>query len=761
MEALSPPHAAAHSAAGLPVAPRPLPAGHAWPLGATVDGDSVNFALYAANAYSVDLCLFDDSGAHETARYALAGRSAGVWHGRLPNGWAGAGAGPVYGYRVHGPWLPDRGHRFNRHKLLLDPWAREIVGRFEWRPEHSGIDPRHPQQMDTRDNGANALKARVIDDRFDWQGDHHPLIAPADLVIYEAHVKGFTKLHPDVPEGVRGTYAGMGSPAAVSHLKRMGITAVCLLPVHQHIDEQRLSEFGLSNYWGYNTIGFFCPDPRYATRPDGTTARAEFRGMVRALHAAGIEVILDVVYNHSAEGDEFGPTLSWRGIDNAGSYRLLSGHRAHYENITGCGNTLDIRRPRVLQLVMDSLRYWVQEMHVDGFRFDLATVLGRGRDEFDSESAFFLAVAQDPVLAGVKMIAEPWDIGPGGYQVGHYPRGWFEWNDKFRDTVRAFWLGSDCTRGELAQRLCASSDLFQARNRAPNESVNYVISHDGFSLRDLVSYDMRHNEANGENNRDGHNHNLNWNCGCEGETDDPDVLALRGRLVRALLATNVLAQGTPMLAAGSELGHTQQGNNNPYCQDNAISWLDWPGADADLQAFTARLVALRRELRPLADHWYTGLADARGTHDLTWLRRTGQPLESDHWNNPSRRVLGALIGAPTATAAAGAPGAAARPLLLIFNAEDEDAHFVLPAGRWRALLDTAQPTGESRWVGAYRFPSRSRTVALLARDPLPLPAFAPSDAASIAGASNGIAPGTGIVTSTHAPIDTAAGARPA
>lgn len=675
-------------------------AGRAWPLGATVDGDSVNFALHAANAYSVELCLFDAAGEIETARWPLPGRSGGVWHGRLPQ----AGAGLVYGYRVHGPWLPDRGHRFNRHKLLLDPYAREIVGRYEWRPEHFGTDLLHPQHMDMRDNAPWAQKARVVAERPDWQGDARPEHAATDLVIYEAHVKGATRLHPGVPEALRGTYAGFGHPAMVAHLRTLGITAVCLLPVHEHIDEHRLAQLGLSNYWGYNTIGFFCPNPRYATHHDGATARAEFRSMVRALHAAGIEVLLDVVYNHSAEGDERGPTLSWRGIDNAGSYRLPPQNRAHYENITGTGNAFDIRQPRILQLVMDSLRYWVQEMHVDGFRFDLASVLGRGSDRFDRESAFFLAVAQDPVLAGARLIAEPWDIGPGGYQLGQYPRGWYEWNDRFRDTMRAFWLGGDSTRGEFAQRLCASSDLFQARNRAPSESINYIVSHDGYNLRDLVSYDMRHNEANGEDNRDGHGHNLSWNCGIEGSTDDPDVLALRARLQRTLIAVNLLAQGTPMLAAGCEIGHTQQGNNNPYCQDNAISWLAWDSADATLLAFTRHVIALRQSLKPLGDRWYTGIADARGVYDLSWLRRNGQTPEWRHWNHHSRRVIGALIGAP---------GAGGPPLLAIFNAEDEDTPFTLPRGRWRALLDSAQADGRSSWVGEGRFDSRARTVALL------------------------------------------------
>ena len=688
----------------LPGPPVSLEAGRAWPLGAHVTHGGVNFAVFSAHATRIELCLFDADGIRERARIPLPAQTADVHHGFLP----GAEAGLVYGLRAHGSWRPDRGHRFNPHKLLLDPWAREIVGRFDWHDSHFGADDAHPHHMDMADNVAHALKARVVDDHFDWDGDSPPATALVDTVLYEMHVRGFTQRLPGVPEALRGSYAGLASDAAIKHLRHLGITAVSLLPVQQLIDEQRLVGMGLRNYWGYNTIGFFCPEPRYAAGTTGRQVRDEFRHMVQALHAAGIEVILDVVFNHTAETNETGPTISWRGLDNLSWYRPAPGQFEHCENYSGCGNTLDIRHPRALQFVMDSLRYWVQEMHVDGFRFDLAPVLGRGDAGFDREAPFFKAVAQDPVLAGIKLIAEPWDIGPGGYQVGQFPRGWLEWNDHFRDTVRAFWLGGDCTRGEFAQRLCASSDLLQPRRRAPAESVNYVVSHDGFCLADLVSYDMRHNEANLEGNRDGHGHNLSWNCGWEGPTSDPEVLGLRARLQRALLATTLLAQGTPMLAAGSELGHSQGGNNNPYCQDNELSWIDWDRADTALIDFTAHVVALRKRLLPLANRWYTGLADARGVHDLSWLRRSGETPSVDEWTNRTSRIVGAWIGTP---------GRGEQPLLLLINARDFDATFVLPPGRWCGELDTGEDDGAFRTVinDGVPFMLRARTLVLMSQ----------------------------------------------
>ena len=688
-----------------------LTTGRPWPLGASFDGQGVNFAIHSGNAQALELCLYDAEGMTETARMALPAHTADIWHGYLP----GAQPGLVYGLRAHGPWRPDRGHRFNPFKLLLDPYAREIVGDFTWRDAHFGADLHHPLHMDTADNAAYALKARVVFERPDWAGDAAPLVPLADTVLYELHVKGFSSLNPAIPPEQRGTYAGLAHPASIDHLKRLGVTAVSLLPVHYALDEQRLVAMGLSNYWGYNTLGFFCPAPRLASQTEGAATREEFRAMVRALHAAGIEVILDVVYNHTAETDERGPTLSFRGLDNAGYYRLPPEQRALYVNDTGCGNTLDIRQPRVLQLVMDSLRHWVSDMHVDGFRFDLAPVLGRGDQGFDPGGAFFTAVAQDPVLSRVKMIAEPWDIGPGGYQVGGFPRGWMEWNDKFRDAMRSFWVpaaagqGGATVRGDFAQRLCGSSDLYQPRNRAPSESVNYVVSHDGFTLRDLVSYDQRHNEANGESNRDGHGHNISFNCGVEGESSDPQVLALRGRLRRALLATTLLAQGTPLLAAGDELGHTQGGNNNPYCQDNPTTWIDWSQADGDLIDFCAHVSSLRRQALPFGNHWYSGLSDPLGLHDLTWLQADGTPLAGSAWQDTGQRVLGCLVGKP---------GRAKAPLLLLVNGGTVDADFMLPAGVWRGFLDSAHPRGSSRWYdqGEQAYPLPALSVSLLAAD---------------------------------------------
>ncbi len=678
--------------------------GQPWPLGAHWDGHGVNIAVFSAHAQRVELCLYDTSNPddhRELQRITLPGHSHDVWHGYLP----GAAPGLVYGLRAHGPWRPERGHRFNPNKLLLDPHAREIVGRFEWRDEHFGADRLHPAHMDASDNGAWALKARVVDPRYDWGDDRH-LHRPLDeTVLYELHVKGFTKLNPDVPDPLRGTYAGLASDAAIAHLRQLGVTALSLLPVHQHIDEQRLVGMGLVNYWGYNTIGFFCPEPTLASGADGLSSRDEFRAMVRRLHAAGIEVILDVVYNHSAESDELGPTISWRGLDNASCYRLPPHACGHYENHTGTGNTFDLRHPRIVQMVLDSLRFWAGEMHVDGFRFDLAPVLGRGHHGFDRHAAFFTALAQDPLLSRLKMIAEPWDIGPGGYQVGGFPAGWLEWNDRFRDTMRAFWVEGHGNRGDFALRLCGSSDIFQPRGRAPVESVNYVVSHDGFTLRDLVSYANKHNEANGENNRDGHGHNHSANFGAEGPRDDPAINALRGRVARALLASTLLSQGTPMLAAGDEFGHTQQGNNNPYCQDNTITWLDWSGADADLIAFTSRVIALRAQALPLGARWYDGLADRLGLHDLAWVRTDGSELQGDEWRQPDGRVFGCLIGRP---------GRAKTPLLMLINGDPEAKDFMLPGGVWESVLDTSQPRGTSGWRGQggtlFALPARSVVV---------------------------------------------------
>jgi glycogen debranching enzyme GlgX len=670
--------------------------GRPWPLGAHFDGKGINFAVFSAHAQAVDLCLFDSHGTQELARLRLRGHTGDIWHGYLPN----AQPGLVYGLRASGPWRPDRGHRFDASKLLLDPYARDIVGEFIWTDEHFAPDRQHPRHLETRDNATVALKARVVHDSFDWGDDHPPATPLAKSIIYECHVKGLTHTHPGVPDKLRGTYAGLGHPITVNHLKALGVTAVSLLPVHYHLSEERLIDMGLSNYWGYNTLGFFCLNPRLASGQDQLSPRDEFRTMVRNLHAAGLEVILDVVFNHTAEADHSGPTLSFRGLDNASYYRLVPNDLNHCENFSGCGNTLDIRHPRVLQLVMDSLRYWITDMHVDGFRFDLATVLGRTDTGFSAQAGFFAAVAQDPVLCRVKMIAEPWDIGPGGYQVGQFPRGWLEWNDHFRDSMRRFWVqsvasphaaGSGGTLGEFAMRLCGSSDLYQARKRDPAESVNYVISHDGFTLLDLLSYNHRHNLANGENNRDGQGNNLNFNCGVEGPSSEPQVRQLRQLLQRALLATNLLAQGTPMLCAGDELGHSQGGNNNPYCQDNAVTWIDWSQVDADLLAFTQHVISLRQRLQPFANAWYSGIADADGIYDLSWWNADGSVLQGSAWQLPQSRALGCLIGKP---------GAAGSPLLLLVNNADHSERFVLPRGQWQGLLDTSHPLGLADWQGA-------------------------------------------------------------
>ena len=690
MDALKRRHGATTRAASVAWLP-----GRPWPLGASWDGHGVNFAVFSSGASRIELCIFDAKGQHETQRLLLTQRTNDIWHGYL----SGAAPGLVYGLRADGPWRPDRGQLFNPAKLLLDPYARELVGQFTWRAEQFGADRRFPLHRDAQDNAACALKARVVHDAFDWGDDQRPHVAPADTVLYELHVKGFSRLQEALPQPLRGTFAGLAHPVSIAHLKRLGVSSVSLLPVFYALDEERLVQMGLHNYWGYNTIAFFCVDPALAVHANATRPRDEFRSMVRSLHAAGIEVLLDVVFNHSAEGDERGPTISLRGLDNAAYYRLLPDTPSRYENHSGCGNTLDIRHPAVLRLVLDSLRYWVTQMHVDGFRFDLAPVLGRGDHGFSRDSAFFTAIAQDPVLSGVKLIAEPWDIGAGGYQLGGFPRGWMEWNDRFRDTLRSFWLGGhrspdsphgSTTRAEFAMRLCGSSDIYQARHRPPADSVNFVTAHDGFTLRDLVSYNERHNKANGESNRDGHGHNLSFNCGVEGDSTDAAVNQLRGRLQRALLACTLLSQGTPMLCAGDELGRSQGGNNNPYCQDNSTTWMDWAGADADLAAFVARVLELRRVAQPFGTQWYSGLTDPLGLHDLAWLEPDGTALQGGAWSNPLARALGCLIGRP---------GRARAPLLLLVNAGQQAQSFRLPAGVWQALLDSADLRGHARWHG--------------------------------------------------------------
>jgi glycogen operon protein len=655
-----------------------LRAGAAYPLGAHWDGHGVNFALVAPHAHAVELCLFDAGGTQELMRLPMHGCQDGVWHAYLE----GATPGLVYGYRVAGPHAQQHGQRFNPDKVLLDPYARAVVGEYRGQ---QGF-------QDESDNAAIALKAQVVHEAYDWGNDAPPRVAPADTILYEVHVKGFTKLHPDVPVPLRGSYAGLAQAAVLDYLQQLGVTTLSLLPVHFRADEMRLQHMGLSNYWGYSSIGFFAPETRYWSHQAGSSPISEFRDMVKALHARGIEVVLDVVYNHTAETDESGPTLSFRGIDNQLYYHLQSDNPDLYENWTGCGNCLNLAEPRVLQLVMDSLRYWVEEMHVDGFRFDLAPVLARDARGFSSTAAFLAAVRQDPVLAQVKLIAEPWDIGPDGYRLGHFPPGWFEWNDKYRDTMRAFWLRPDepaGALGEFARRFAGSSDVFQHDGRLPTASVNFITAHDGFTLRDLVSYDHKHNEANGEQNRDGHAHNLSWNCGVEGPADDAGVLHLRARLQRALMATLMLSQGTPMLLAGDDIGHSQQGNNNAYCQDNALSWLDWQKADHGLADFAARLVAARRHYRALRrGNWYSGAEQLDGHPDITWMGADGGVLDHAAWNS-GQRCVGIRMGAPSSDTAG--KGAGGETCLLLVNAQAQAVDFVLPQGQWRVLIDSADP----------------------------------------------------------------------
>jgi glycogen operon protein len=681
----------------------PVEAGRPWPLGATWDGAGVNFALFSVNADKVELCLFNEAGDREVARVTLPEYTDQVWHAYLPQ----VGLGQLYGYRVYGPYQPENGHRFNPNKLLLDPYAKAFAGTFHWSDVHFGYRVGHPRgdlSFDRRDNGRAMLKCRVVDPAHGWGDDRPPRVPLAETVVYEVHVKGFTQQHRGVPKPLRGCFAGLATPAAVAHLRRLGVTAVELLPVHAFLDDRFLRQADLVNYWGYNSYGFFAPEPRY----DSGGGLAEFRTMVARLHDAGIEVLLDVVYNHTAESDHLGPTLSFRGIDNAVYYRLRPDDRRFYDDVTGTGNSLDLAHPRVLQMVMDSLRYWVEEMHVDGFRFDLATTLAREPGGFDPRGGLLDAVRQDPVLAGIKLIAEPWDLGPGGYRVGGFPPGWSEWNDRYRDTVRSFWLHRGAGNGELALRLAASSDLFRHDGRRPTASVSFVTAHDGFTLADLVSYNAKHNEANRQSNQDGSNDNRSWNCGVEGPTDDPAIRALRGTLRRSMLASLLVSQGVPMLLAGDEIGRTQGGNNNAYCQDNPVSWIDWDNADEELLAFVARLVALRRRHPALRrDRWLEGMPVATGDRDIVWLTREGTDMSPADWQE-SRHSFGFLLGAP-------ARGDDA--FLVLINADEQEVSFALPPPRWALILDTAEPAppGPERPVEEPRYRLAARGLALLRR----------------------------------------------
>ena len=696
--------------------------GRPYPLGATWEGNGVNFALFSANATQVELCLFDSVDSQEESYCVpLREQTDLVWHGFLPD----IRPGQLYGYRVHGPYDPHRGHRFNANKVVLDPYAKAIGRDITWSDSMFGYrigDPQRDLSYDTRDNAAHAPLAMVAKPSFCWRSDR-PLRTPwHETVIYETHVRGFTKQHPDVPEHHRGTFAGLASSASIRHLRRLGVTAVELMPVHHHVDDRHLVERGLSNYWGYNTLSFFAPDTRYAaTSISGSVL--EFKKMVRRLHRAGLEVILDVVYNHTGEGNHLGPTLSLRGIDNASYYRLTSETGRYYMDYTGCGNTLNMLCPHVLQLIMDSLRYWVQEMHVDGFRFDLASALARELHAVDRLGAFFDIIHQDPVLSQVKLIAEPWDLGEGGYQVGNFPVLWTEWNGRYRDSVRRFWRGDGNAVSEFATRLCGSSDLYEHSGRKPYASINFITSHDGFRLSDLVSYNEKYNHRNGDSNCDGDNHNLSWNCGHEGPTEDAGIHELRLRQLRNFFATLMLSQGVPMLCSGDELKHTQQGNNNTYCQDNELNWLNWSlGADEEqMLAFVGRVVQLRRQNPVLRRRRFLEGTEVRGSEstDITWFDASGREMKDADWHSPTALVFGErLNGKMVNEFDTHGKAIEGRTLTILYNASGENVNFVLPTvGRaeyWRPILDT------SSWLSVRKRIRGGDAVPMVARSILVL-----------------------------------------
>nr|WP_298522223.1 glycogen debranching protein GlgX [uncultured Halomonas sp.] len=666
--------------------------GKSFPLGATWDGLGVNFALFSAHATRVELCLFDASGEHEIERIELPEYTDEIWHGYLPD----ARPGQLYGYRVHGPYAPEEGHRFNANKLLLDPYAKQIVGEIKWDEALFGYTIGHEDgdlSFDERDSAPFMPRCRVVDPAFTW-GRAQQVHVPWDrTVVYETHARGYTMRHPAVPEPLRGTFAGLMENEVVDYIRSLGVSSVELLPIHAFVDDQHLQEKGLHNYWGYNTLGFFAPHGPYMAGDNIN----EFKEMVARFHAAGLEVILDVVYNHTAEGNELGPTLSLKGIDNVSYYRLLPDQARYYIDDTGTGNTLNLSHPRVLQMVTDSLRYWATEMRVDGFRFDLATILGRETHGFDEGGGFLDSTRQDPILSQVKLIAEPWDCGPGGYQVGKFPPGWSEWNDRFRDTVRSYWKGDEGALPELAARLTGSADLFDRRGRRPFASVNFVTAHDGFTLYDLVAYNDKHNEANGEDNNDGHDDNRSWNHGEEGPTENPEIRDLRLRQIRNFLATTLFAQGTPMLLAGDELLRTQQGNNNAYCQDNEVSWVDWNlGGDAHAMIeYLRRLIELRERYPILRRGRYLSgdYSEEMGLKEVTWLTPQAEEMSVERWEDPQARSLGLLLDGrarPSGIRRAGIDVT----LLLLFNANHEQESFVLPevpdSDSWICRLDTQQ-----------------------------------------------------------------------
>jgi isoamylase len=694
--------------------------GYPYPLGATWDGMGVNFALFSEQATAIELCLFDAEGI-ETDRLAMSEQTDQVWHAYLPD----VRPGQLYGYRVHGPYDPPRGLRFNANKVLLDPYAKAIGRMTSWDDSLFGYrigDPEGDLSFDERDSAKFAPLAVVIDPAFTWGSDQPPRTPWHETIIYELHVGGFTRLHPLVPEAQRGSYTALTLEPVIAHLKSLGVTAVELMPVHHHVDDRHLVARGLSNYWGYNTLGFFAPDLRFSDSKMPVESVREFKMMVRALHAAGLEVILDVVYNHTAEGSHMGPTLSLRGVDNTAYYRLATEPR-YYQDFTGCGNTLNMQNPRVLQLIMDSLRYWVTEMRVDGFRFDLASALARELYEVDKLGAFFDIIHQDPIISQVKLIAEPWDLGAGGYQVGNFPILWTEWNGKYRDTVRRFWKGDGGVVSELATRLAGSSDLYGHSGRHPYSTINFVTCHDGFPLNDLVSYNDKHNEANGDGNTDGESNNLSWNCGVEGPTTAPEIVALRERQKRNFLATLMFSLGVPMLSAGDEMGRTQGGNNNAYCQDNEISWVNWELSDAEqaLLAFTRRLIAVRRAQPVLERRRFLSGRPIRGTavRDVSWLSPDGREMDDEAWHAPGARCIGMrLDGQAIEQTDAQGQKVVGQTLLILFNTLSDAVAFKLPAFRpratWVCVVDTAGVAREGgKFRGRVTYELQGRSVALL------------------------------------------------
>ena len=696
--------------------------GKSFPLGATWDGNGVNFTLYSENATAVELCLFDtDNEDKEFLKFNITEQTDFTWYIYVQ----GLQPGQLYGFRVHGPYEPENGHRFNPNKLLVDPYSKAISGTLEWNDALFGYivgDDKEDLSYSETDSAPYIPKSVVIDPGFDWTGDVCPDISYDNSVIYEAHVKGFTKLHPDIPEEIRGTYAAIGHPVTIAYLKKLGITAIELMPVHDFLSDRYLQEKGLTNYWGYNTLNFFAPDARYSASGTHGQQVVEFKTMVKELHKAGIEIILDVVYNHTGEGNQMGPTLSFKGIDNASYYRLTEDNKRYYMDYTGTGNTLNAHLPNVLRLMMDSLRYWILEMHIDGFRFDLAATLARELHEVNSLSAFFDIIHQDPTISQVKLIAEPWDIGEGGYQVGKFPPGWAEWNGKYRDCIRDYWSGSENTLPEFADRITGSADLYQ-EYRKPTASINFITAHDGFTLQDLVSYHEKHNEANGENNQDGESNNRSWNCGIEGPTDDGEINELREKQKRNFLTTLFLSQGVPMLLAGDEISRTQRGNNNSYCQDNDISWIDWANADQELLEFTSKLIHLRKEHAVFSrKNWFKGKAvKANGIEDIAWFLPGGALMTEENWKEGAAKSVAIYLnGKGLNTVREDGSKITDDNFYVIFNAHTEVVKYQLPdkkySKKWRLLIDTGSAAGVASagdFNPADQVPVGGRSVILL------------------------------------------------